>query len=58
MLQKQGINGPSPSFLLGNIPDMKRIKLKVQAAATTTTPKENHNNVVPIVHDWPSTNFP
>lgn len=26
MLQKQGINEPSPSFLLGNIPDMKRIK--------------------------------
>ena len=52
-LQEEGINGHSPSFLLGNIPDMKRIKLKVQAA-----PKENHNNVVPIAHDWPSTNFP
>ena len=58
MLQKQGINGPPPSFLLGNIPDMKRIKLKMQAATATTTPKENHNNVVPIAHDWPSTNFP
>ncbi|KAL0007489.1 hypothetical protein SO802_008991 [Lithocarpus litseifolius] len=53
MLQEQGINGHSPSFLSGNIPDMKRIKLKEQAA-----PKENHNNVVPIAHDWPSTNFP
>ena len=52
-LQEEGINGHSLSFLLGNIPDMKRIKLKVQAA-----PKENHNNVVPIAHDWPSTNFP
>ena len=52
-LQEEGINGHSPSFLLGNIPDMKRIKLKVQAA-----PKENHNNVVPVANDWPSTNFP
>ena len=21
-------------------------------------PKENHNNVVPVANDWPSTNFP
>lgn len=32
-LAKQGINGPDPSFIMGNIPEMKRI---MAAAATDT----------------------
>ncbi|KAK9274118.1 hypothetical protein L1049_018932 [Liquidambar formosana] len=36
-LQRQGIRGPSPSFLLGNIPEMKRIQLQVQSTAGNST---------------------
>ncbi|KAF8007891.1 hypothetical protein BT93_K1783 [Corymbia citriodora subsp. variegata] len=30
-LQHQGINGPAPSFFVGNIPDIKKIQLEMQA---------------------------
>ncbi|KAK3195251.1 hypothetical protein Dsin_026561 [Dipteronia sinensis] len=48
-LQKQGINGPAPSFLLGNIPEMKRIQLQLA---------QKDHNLVGLDHDWPSTVFP
>ncbi|KAG2672066.1 hypothetical protein I3843_13G021300 [Carya illinoinensis] len=57
-LQKQAIRGPSPSFLLGNIPDMKKIYLKVQAAAAETNPKHDNPSLNHISHAWPSTIFP
>ena len=49
-LGKQGIRGPSPSFLVGNIPQIKRIQTQ---KAHSTTPKH-----VPIAHDWYCTLFP
>ncbi|GAV71499.1 p450 domain-containing protein [Cephalotus follicularis] len=49
-LQKQGITGPPPSFLLGNIPEMTRIKLQV-------APRDEQN-VGFIAHEWFSTVFP
>ncbi|KAL5795113.1 hypothetical protein ACOSP7_003707 [Xanthoceras sorbifolium] len=49
-LQKQGISGPSPSFFLGNIPEMKRIQLQVST--------QKDKNKVGLDHDWPSTVFP
>ncbi|PON58855.1 Cytochrome P450 [Parasponia andersonii] len=56
-LQNQGILGPLPSnSLLGNIPEMNKIKLEV--TSTTTTPNDNLHGVVLIHHDWPSTLFP
>lgn len=62
-LDKQGIRGPSPSFLMGNIPDMKKIKLKLQAAAAAETNPKHHNpnvghNVGHISHAWPSAIYP
>ncbi|XP_034708551.1 cytochrome P450 714C2-like [Vitis riparia] len=48
-LGKQGIRGPSPSFLVGNIPQIKRIQTQ---KAHSTTPKH-----VPIAHDWYCTLF-
>ena len=48
-LQKQGIDGPSPHFYFGNIPEMKSLLL------------EAHNkDGVPtsISHNWLSTVFP
>ncbi|BFG21444.1 hypothetical protein CerSpe_077180 [Prunus speciosa] len=59
-LEKQGIRGPSPSsVLLGNIPEMKSIKLKVmkksEEARSSIKSKDHH---LSIAHDWPSTIFP
>ena len=51
-LQKQGIRGPSPSILLGNIPEIKKIQLE---ARSRTPPNDNLSDVVSIAHDWPST---
>ena len=48
-LRKQGIRGPSPSFLIGNIAEMKKIQL-LQAPST--------KNQLPLSHDWPSSVFP
>ena len=50
-LRRQGIRGPSPSLLIGNIAEMKKIQL--QAPPSTAT--EHH---LPLSHDWPSTVFP
>ena len=50
-LEKQGIRGPSPSFLVGNVPDIKRIQTqKAQSAAT-----RKQDDTIP--HDWYSTVF-
>ncbi|KAK9911141.1 hypothetical protein M0R45_035064 [Rubus argutus] len=60
-LEKQGIRGPPPSFLLGNISGIKRLQLKVQSTATQTTDPQNHHedlHVASICHQWPSRIFP
>ena len=63
-LQRQGIRGPSPSFLFGNIPEMKRIQLQLHStpkATSTSTTKEHvseSDHPVAIAHNWPSTLFP
>ena len=50
-LGKQGIRGPSPSFLVGNVPDIKRIQTqKAQSAAT-----RKQDDTIP--HDWYCTVF-
>ncbi|KAF9595778.1 hypothetical protein IFM89_004180 [Coptis chinensis] len=49
-LVKQGIKGPQPSILYGNIPDMKRIQSSVAKAST-----EEHQQVS---HDYESRMFP
>jgi len=54
-LQRQGIRGPSPSFLFGNIPEMKRSHLRVYSTVPTTAAEDS---LVAIAHDWPSTVFP
>ncbi|KAM7277203.1 hypothetical protein ACFE04_019069 [Oxalis oulophora] len=48
-LQKQGIRGPSPSFFLGNIPQIKAIKELDQA---------NNKEAASISHDWIPNLFP
>lgn len=50
-LQRQGIRGPTPSFFFGNIPDMKKIQLRVPA-----TPAISMEDSIAL--DWPSTVFP
>ncbi|GMH26543.1 hypothetical protein Nepgr_028386 [Nepenthes gracilis] len=59
-LQSQGISGPPPSsFLLGNIPQIHKIKLQMRsnmasAAAISHLPP----HPLPLCHDWPSILFP
>lgn len=48
-LRKQGITGPKPTFLLGNIPDMKR-------TGKEGAPRREQSNE--IVHDYNSSLFP
>ncbi|XP_043695057.1 cytochrome P450 714C2-like [Telopea speciosissima] len=68
-IQRQGIGGPPPSFLYGNIPEMKKIQQQQQQSKAMAAAK-NHNNKVDlssssssssssISHtDWPSILFP
>ncbi|XP_009791714.1 cytochrome P450 714A1-like [Nicotiana sylvestris] len=49
-LQKQGINGPKPSFLYGNVPEMQKIQ-----AASLKAPT-NYGEFV--AHDYTSSLFP
>lgn len=53
-LQRQGIRGPSPSFLFGNIPQINRSRLQVHSTPTTAA----EDSLAAISHDWPSTIFP
>ena len=48
-LQRQGIRGPSPSFLYGNVQEMQKIQAKAMKAA-------NFGEFV--AHDYTSTLFP
>ncbi|PSR93278.1 Cytochrome P450 714A1 like [Actinidia chinensis var. chinensis] len=48
-LQKQGIRGPQPCFLYGNVPQMQRIQI-------TATKAANHGEIV--AHDYTSSLFP
>ncbi|KAF8378966.1 hypothetical protein HHK36_028392 [Tetracentron sinense] len=48
-IQRQGIGGPTPSFLYGNIPQMK----KIQSGAAKASREDHH-----ISHNWASSVFP
>ncbi|KAL3537100.1 hypothetical protein ACH5RR_000466 [Cinchona calisaya] len=50
-LLKQGIKGPSPVFLYGNIPEMKSIQIQTHSSVEGKT-AEN------LSHAWPATVFP
>ncbi|KAB1225119.1 hypothetical protein CJ030_MR1G017996 [Morella rubra] len=54
-LQRQGIRGPSPSFLLGNIPEINRLQLRLHSS---TPPTATEDILEAIAHDWPSSLFP
>ena len=51
-LRMQGVGGPPPSFLYGNLPDMRRI----QSQALLETPS-NHSDQF-VAHDYTATLFP
>ncbi|CAK9158967.1 unnamed protein product [Ilex paraguariensis] len=53
ILKKQGINGPPPSFLLGN---MMEVKKPIDEAAKAT--KSAANNGTQLDHNWVATLFP
>ncbi|KAK7410798.1 hypothetical protein VNO78_01899 [Psophocarpus tetragonolobus] len=55
-LQMQGIRGPPPSFLHGNLPDMQRIQSQVTIAKASTS-NSNHSDQF-LAHDYTATLFP
>ncbi|KAK0583254.1 hypothetical protein LWI29_035199 [Acer saccharum] len=52
-LEKQGIRGPSPSFLLGNISEIKKIQHEEAASSSIAAQQK----VGMISHNWPPTAF-
>lgn len=51
-LKRQGIKGPKPYFMYGNVPQMQ----KIQSAAIKAAATQNHGEF--IAHDYTSTLFP
>ena len=54
-LRKQGIRGPPPSFLLGNIGDMKKIKSSASKAQQKEYQAITHNcssAIFPFFDEW------
>ncbi|XP_047327492.1 cytochrome P450 714A1-like [Impatiens glandulifera] len=56
-LRSQGIRGPTPSFLYGNLPEMQRIQASSAAAARKSTGAANRAGEF-VAHDYTSTVFP
>ncbi|OIW16551.1 hypothetical protein TanjilG_08408 [Lupinus angustifolius] len=55
-LIKQGISGPPPCFLRGNLPDMKRIQAQVSSTINAQSNNNSHNLLEH--HDYTATIFP
>ncbi|XP_057979700.1 cytochrome P450 714C2-like [Malania oleifera] len=57
-LRRQGIGGPSPSFLVGNIPDIKRLHLQANLKSSSSPPADSTHEKHHLAHDWPTRLFP
>ncbi|KAK4847385.1 hypothetical protein QYF36_001254 [Acer negundo] len=65
-LQNQGIRGPPPSFMVGNIPEIKRILLEnhqsappAQQQSQSQSQSQSRSNFAAVIaHDWFSNVFP
>lgn len=57
-LWMQGIRGPSPSFIYGNLPEMQKIQTKAAATAAVRTTPSTPNNAEIVAHDYTSSLFP
>lgn len=55
-LQMQGIKGPPPSFIHGNLPDMQSIQAQASIANKAST--SNHADDHFLAHDYTATLFP
>lgn len=53
-LRRQGVRGPTPSFLYGNLPEMQRIQMKAKAAIDEAALPHGEF----IAHDYTSSLFP
>src|SRR4051812_47440613 len=53
-LQRQGINGPSPHFYFGNIPEMKRLVQENNKDGVSTSISHHnwHSNLFPYIYEW------
>ncbi|KAK0582624.1 hypothetical protein LWI29_027802 [Acer saccharum] len=61
-LQNQGIRGPPPSFMVGNIPEIKRIRQEnhqSEPPAQQQSQSQSRSNFAAVIaHDWFSNVFP
>lgn len=55
VLSKQGIRGPRPSFLVGNIPEMQKIQSTITNMITLQKQPSDDQRVQ---HNWDSSMFP
>ncbi|ESW08385.1 hypothetical protein PHAVU_009G041200 [Phaseolus vulgaris] len=56
-IQMQGIKGPPPSFLRGNLSDMQRIQAQAASLAKASISNSNHSEQF-LAHDCTATLFP
>ncbi|XP_047172016.1 cytochrome P450 714A1-like [Vigna umbellata] len=54
---KQGIKGPPPSFLHGNLPDILKIQAQAASQAKASASTSNHSDQL-VAHDYTATLFP
>lgn len=57
-LRMQGIRGPPPSFLYGNLPHMQRLQAQAKLLSASPSPSNNHHSDLFLAHDYTSTLFP
>ncbi|XP_028776302.1 cytochrome P450 714A1-like [Neltuma alba] len=52
VLHKQGITGPTPSFLLGNLSEIQKIQSQFSNLSSSSLPDQWFHSLFPFLHQW------
>ncbi|KAI9108048.1 hypothetical protein K1719_020921 [Acacia pycnantha] len=52
VLQNQGIKGPIPSFLLGNLSEIQKIQSQFSNLSSSSLPDQWFHSLFPFLHQW------
>ncbi|XP_028808562.1 cytochrome P450 714A1-like [Neltuma alba] len=52
VLHKQGITGPTPSFLLGNLSEIQKIQSQFSNLFSSSLPDQWFHSLFPFLHQW------
>ncbi|KAI9108140.1 hypothetical protein K1719_021013 [Acacia pycnantha] len=52
VLHKQGITGPTPSFLLGNLPEIQKIQSQFSNLSSSSLADQWFHSLFPFLHQW------